>query len=85
MFIYLVYEYLLLCLLMSNFTTGFADVDISICSSRAEVTKGTRQTGSTSRSRSLLFKAFSQAFTKNTYESFIYADKLTQQTMQYFT
>ncbi len=48
---------------MSNFTTGFAEVEINICSSRAEVTKGTRQAGSTSRSRSLRFSAFSHAFT----------------------
>lgn len=48
---------------MSNLTTGFVDVEMSICSSRAEVTSGTRQTGSTSRSRSRRFKAFSHAIT----------------------
>ena len=62
-FKYLVYEYLLLCRLMSSFTTGFAEVDISICSSRAEVMRGTLQAGSTSRSLSLLFRAVSQAVT----------------------
>ena len=57
------YEYLLLCLLIRSFTTGLDDVDMSICSSRAEVTRGTLQAGSTSRSLSLRFKAASQALT----------------------
>ena len=61
---HLVYEYLLLWRLMSSLTTGLAEVEMSICSSRAEVISGTRQTGSTSRSRSLLFRAVSQAVTK---------------------
>ena len=63
-YFYLVYEYLLLCRLMSNLTTGFVDVEMSICSSRADVTSGTRHTGSTSRSRSRRFNAFSHAKTE---------------------
>lgn len=47
---HLVYEYLLLCLLMSNLTTGLMVLLISNCSSFCEVMSGTLQMGSASRS-----------------------------------
>ena len=42
---YLVYEYLLLCLLHESLTIGFRHVDIMCCSSLEEVIRGTRHIG----------------------------------------
>ena len=42
---YLVYEYLLLCLLQDSLTIGFRHVDIMCCSSLEDVIRGTRHIG----------------------------------------